>query len=82
MWLSMAKQKEKKEPTKFFNKTFVKVLLTLLSVALMFMGPTYFIYVLQRFSIPYVILVLLGLASFALGVVLFANIFVKEKQKL
>jgi len=77
----MAKQKEKKTATKLMEKTFVKAFLMLLSVALMFMGPTYFMYVLQRFNVPFLILILLGLASFAFGAVLFAKVFSTEKGK-
>lgn len=76
----MAKQKEKKTSAKVIEKTWVKALLILLSATLMFMGPTYFLYVLRRFNIPYLILVLLCLASFAFGLILFVNIFSKEKS--
>jgi len=77
----MAKQKERKVSAKFMEKTWVKAFLTLLSVGLMFMGPTYFLYILQRFNAPYLLLVLLSLASFAFGVILFARVFSKEKGK-
>jgi hypothetical protein len=76
----MSKQKGKKTSAKFMDKIWVKALLVLLSGALMFMGPTYFLYVF-RFSIPYLILVLIGLAFFVFGVVLFGNVFLKEKAK-
>ena len=77
----MAKRKEKKTSAKFMEKTWMKALQMLLSVTLMFMGPTYFMYILQRFRIPYLLLVLLGLASFAFGVILFASVISKEKGK-
>jgi len=78
----MAKQKEKKTlPKSFTEKAWVKAFLMLLSVTLMFMGPTYFLYVLQRYKIPYLLLVLLSLASFAFGAVLFASVYSKEKEK-
>jgi hypothetical protein len=77
----MAKQKGKKKPTRIMEKVWVKAFLMLLSVALMFMGPTYFLYVLQKFVASYNLLVLLGLASFAFGVVLFAFVFSQEKGK-
>jgi len=76
----MAKKKEKKT-TEIMEKTWVKAFLTLLSVALMFMGPTYFLYILRRFNVPYLLLVLLCLASFAFGAILFARVFSKEKGK-
>lgn len=77
----MAKQKERKVSAKFMEKAWVKAFLMLLSVTLMFMGPTYFLYILRRFNIPYLLLVLLGLASFAFGVILFASVILKEKGK-
>jgi len=77
----MAKRKEKKTLAKVMEKTWMKAFLMLLSVALMFMGPTYFLYILQRFKIPYLLLILLGLASFAFGVILFASVISKEKGK-
>jgi len=77
----MAKQKEKKTSVKVMEKAWVKAVLTLLSVTLMFMGPTYFLYILQRFKAPYVIAVLLCLASFAFGAILSAIVFSKEKGK-
>jgi cytochrome c biogenesis protein CcdA len=81
MGLHMAKKKEKKASAKIIEKAWVKAFLMILSVALMFMGPTYFMYILNRFHIPYLILVLLGLASFAFGAILFASVFSKEKGK-
>lgn len=77
----MAKKKEKKTSAKIMEKTWVKAFLTLLSVTLMFMGPTYFLYILQKSKAPYLLLVLLCLASFAFGAVLFAMVFSKEKGK-
>ena len=77
----MAKQKGKKTSARFMEKVWVKVFLILLSVALMFMGPTYFLYILQKSKIPYLLVVLFGFASFAFGVVLFAIVFSKEKGK-
>jgi hypothetical protein len=77
----MAKQKEKKASAKVVEKAWMKAFLMLLSVTLMFMGPTYFLYILQRFNIPYLLLVLLSLASFAFGVILFARVISKEKGK-
>jgi hypothetical protein len=77
----MAKRKEKKTLARGIEKAWVKAFLALLSVALMFMGPTYFLSILQRFGAPYPLLVLLCLASFAFGVILFASVFSKEKVK-
>lgn len=77
----MARRKEKKTTAKIMEKAWMRAFLILLSVALMFMGPTYFLYVLQRFDVPYLLLVLLSLAAFAFGAILFASVFSKEKGK-
>ena len=79
--IQMAKQKEKRASAKFMEKAWVRAFLILLSVTLMFMGPTYFLYILQRFDVPYLLLVLLSLAAFAFGAILFASVFSKEKRK-
>lgn len=50
---------------------FVKTVLTLLAVLLIFGGPTYLIYILQRLGVPSLIFTLVGLASFTAGVILF-----------
>ena len=77
----MAKRKEKKASARFMEKVWVKVFLILLSVALMFMGPTYFLYILQKIRIPYLLAVLLGLASFAFGIILFLRVYSEEKGR-
>jgi len=77
----MAKKQKKKPSAKIMEKAWIKAILILLSVTLMFMGPTYFLYVLRRFNAPYLLLVLLSLASFAFGAILFASVFSKEKGK-
>ena len=49
----------------------VKIVLTILSVLLIFGGPTYLMYILQRVGIPSLLFTLIGLASFAAGAILF-----------
>jgi len=56
-----------------------KVLLILLSAFLMFGGPTYLLFVLQKFDIYYPVLLLIGLASFIVGVILFTHLIRGEK---
>jgi len=53
---------------------FVKVVLTILAVLLIFGGPTYLMYILQRVGIPSLLFTLIGLASFAAGVILFVQL--------
>lgn len=77
----MAKQKEKKTTAKLMEKVWVKAFLMLLSVTLMFMGPTYFLYIFQKFLVSYLLAVLLGFVSFAFGVILFGIAFSKERGK-
>lgn len=60
------------------QKKFVKVTLTLLAAFLTFAGPTYLIYVLKRWIISQVLLVLLGLASLTAGLILFTRLIGEE----
>lgn len=53
---------------------FVKAVLTILAVLLIFGGPTYLMYILQRVGIPSLLFTLIGLASFAAGVILFMHL--------
>ncbi len=48
----------------------LKASLVLLSAFLMFIGPTYLLYVLQRVGVPHPYLLLVALASFTAGAVL------------
>jgi uncharacterized membrane protein YbhN (UPF0104 family) len=50
---------------------FVKMILTILAVLLIFGGPTYLLYVLQRLGIPSALFTIIGLAAFTAGVILF-----------
>jgi len=59
---------------------FTKLMLTLLAAFLTFGGPTYLIYFLKRFAIPYSFLVLLGLASLTAGIILFMHLFTREEE--
>jgi len=68
------------KPTIGARKRYVKLMLTLLAAFLTFGGPTYAMYILKRFVLPYVLLVLFGLASFTAGIVLFAYLFKGERE--
>jgi len=57
-----------------------KATLTLLAALLTFGGPTYLLYLLKRFAIPYPLLALLGLASLITGIMLFMHLFTREEE--
>lgn len=52
------------------KEKFLKASLVLLSAFLMFIGPTYLLYVLQRVGVPHPYLLLVALASFTAGIIL------------
>jgi len=54
------------------KEKFVRAVLTLFAAFLTFGGPTYLLYALQRFALPKPLLILLGLAAFTVGIILFA----------
>jgi len=56
------------------------VFLIVLAAFLMFGGPTYLVYAVRPLPLPYSLLVLLGLASFAVGVILFLRQLGKESK--
>ena len=60
------------------KKRFVRVVLTLLAASLTFGGPTYLLYILEELALPRLILLLLGLASFMMGIILFAYLLKGE----
>ena len=62
------------------QKRCFKALITLASVFLMFGGPTYLIYGLQAVKVPYLYTVLIGLASFVTGIVIFLRFVIKETK--
>ncbi|NIR88088.1 hypothetical protein GWO13_11320 [Candidatus Bathyarchaeota archaeon] len=61
------------------QKKSVKAGLTVLAAFLVFGGPTYMLYALQRVVVPYLFLALLGLASFVVGLSLFTRLMKGEK---
>ncbi|NIW15135.1 MAG: hypothetical protein GWN31_14655, partial [Candidatus Thorarchaeota archaeon] len=70
MFFSSSKETQKKS---------VKAGLTVVAAFLVFGGPTYLVYALQRVDVPYPFLALLGLASFTVGLFLFMRLM-KEKE--
>lgn len=75
--------KEKKRKTsvlQLFEKTWIRSILTVFSVSLIIGGPTYLIYILQRFGVPQPLLLLIGLASFTIGIIFFMGLAREEKR--
>jgi hypothetical protein len=61
--------------------TLVRVLLLILTVSLIFGGPTYAVYILRRqASLPYIVAVLVGLLVFTIGISLFLHLIVKKTK--
>jgi len=63
------------------QKSFTKALLMLFAVFLIFGGPTYLIYILNQLEIPRLLILLIGLAAFTVGIILFAYLS-KEEGKV
>ena len=63
------------------RERFVRALLMFLAAFLTFGGPTYLLYVLQKFVSLRPLLLLLGLASFVMGIILFAYLL-EGKEKV
>jgi len=72
----MAKASKEKEE----QKGVVHAVLMLFAALLTFGGPTYLLYILQKLVIPILLLLLLGLASFTAGVILFAYLLKGERK--
>ncbi len=62
---------KKAEKTRNVSGNFVRTALTILAVLLMFAGPTYLMYILQRAGLPALLYNIIGLAAFITGVILF-----------
>ncbi len=76
MWLPMKKLwKGVKIPERI-----MRALLIFLAALLTFGGPTYLMYLLERLGVPYLLYILLGLASFTVGVLLFMHLFREEPK--
>jgi uncharacterized membrane protein YagU involved in acid resistance len=66
------------QSSKETKKRSLRAFLMVLAAFLVFVGPTYLIYALQRVVSPYPLVALLGIASFIVGLVLFTRL-IKEK---
>jgi len=62
------------------RERFMRALLTLLAAFLTIGGPTYLPYILTEAAFPHLISILLGLASFAIGIILFAYLLEGEEK--
>jgi len=58
----------------WISERFVKMVLTIFAVLLIFGGPTYLMYILQRLGIPPVLFTIVGLAAFTAGIMLFMHL--------
>ena len=68
-------------PLKKGQKRFAKALLTLFAAFLIFGGPTYLLYILDKLEVPRLLVLLVGLAAFTTGIILFAYLS-KEEGKV
>ncbi len=66
---------------KTVKERFVQVVLILIAASLTFGGPTYLLHFLRRFALPSPLLILLGLAFFTVGIILFLYLL-KGEEKL
>jgi pilus assembly protein TadC len=62
------------------SKRTTKAILTLLAALLTFGGPTYMMYILEKLDVPHPLYLLLGLASFTAGVILFTHLIGEEAE--
>ena len=62
------------------KKSFAKALIRLFAVFLIFGGPTYLLYILDKLEIPRLLVLFVGLAAFAAGIILFVYLS-KEEEK-
>ena len=63
------------------NPKFVRALLTLISAALLFLGPTYALYILNRFRPPPLLLILIGVGTVVAGVIILSYLEMSGKGK-
>jgi hypothetical protein len=60
------------------QKSFTKALLRLFAVFLIFGGPTYLLYILDKLEISRLLILVAGLAAFAAGIILF--VYLSEEE--
>jgi hypothetical protein len=76
--LNVGRYMRKVRKPQWISERFVKMVLTIFAVLLIFGGPTYLLYVLQRLGIPSVLFTIVGLAAFTAGVILFMHLAKEE----
>lgn len=59
---------------------FVRAVLFILAALLVFGGPTYFVYAMQKVNLPYLVSVFVGLIAFAGGILLFWRLARKQTK--
>jgi len=62
------------------REKFMRAMLMLFAALLTFGGPTYLLYILQELAFPRLISILLGLASFTIGIILFTYLLKGEEK--
>ena len=62
------------------KERFVRAVLMLLAALLTFGGPTYLFYILEELAFPHLLSLLIGLASFTVGIVLFVYLLKGEEK--
>ena len=62
------------------QKSFTKALLRLFAVLLIFGGPTYLLYILDKLEIPRLAILVVGLAALIAGIILYA--YLSEGKKV
>ena len=60
------------------REKFMQAMLMFFAALLTFGGPTYLLYILQELAFPRLISILLGLASFTMGIILFTYLLKGE----
>ena len=62
------------------QKSFTKAFLRLFAVLLIFGGPTYLLYILDKLNIPRLIILVVGLAALIAGIILYAYLSEGEEK--
>jgi len=72
-------KKRRASVLQLLEKAWIRSILTVFSVLLMIGGPTFLINILQRFGVPHLLLIFIGLASFVIGILFFIGLTREEK---
>jgi uncharacterized membrane protein SpoIIM required for sporulation len=79
----MAEKRKREDVAKKPKPKFsiIKVTLMLISAFLVFGGPTYLVYILNKLHIHYLITILIGLFSFAVGLIILTHLIKEQEEK-